>query len=745
MNLVKWIRKNQTKIMTFVVIVLMIVFVGGYSLKQILRSMQIGGEPTLATFGESGELKPSHRNVAQAELNVLRAMRMNFLLASQKDTKSQLLGLLLFPGGRMETYLNNQLKKAAQQGSIAMTVQQIDDFFLNVREQSDIYWLLLNYEAKKAGIRISNEDVKSMLKNVIPMLTNGQADAAQLVRAVVEQSNVPEERIFHTIGKLLAVVTYIGMVSDTEAATINEIRNRAAFMNEKINSEYVEFEAQDFISQTDEPSEQELLSQLKRFNDNQPGNITKQNHYGFGYLLPPRAQIEYAVIRMDEIQDMISEVTPEDMENFYTNNLERFRYEKKLDPNDPQSETTTITKPYSEVSEQIKSTIRANRVNSRAEIIISDLQERLEKNFIDIYVRQATSEQLKEKSRSYKEAIQETEKKYDIDIYYGKTGWLDRQRLANDPVFGRMGMKGRSGATMVPLEKIIFSVEPIKETIMGKYEVSQPKLWENIGPVMGVVQTENNSGFSQVIGLMRITGAKEKQIPKKIDLSYDITGGKISKTVGNENNRDYYSLRQKVYDDWKILGAMEKAHNAADNLANIVTAKGWEKGLEEFNEKYDQAKFDITKMNERARISQTQIEILKDRAGPEYIKNMVHDKMLLDKLYSLIPMDEYETINPLKAIKVEPQAKCYLVKSVTKTPVYRSDYLESKPAMASTFAYRAQNTAAIELLNPKNIFERLNFQIVTQERESEDSTEDKQNIENENGNEGQNSSEQNSN
>lgn len=165
---------------------------------------------------------------------------------------------------------------------------------------------------------------------------------------------------------------------------------------------------------------------------------------------------------------------------------------------------------------------------------------------------------------------------------------------------------------------------------------------------------------------------------------------------------------------------MQKALDTAKELADLVSTKGWEKGLTEINEKYDIAKFEISEIKDRARISQNQILLLSERVNSEYVRNMIHDKMLLDKLYALIPINEFEAVNPLKVLEVEPNAKCYLVKSVSKTPVYRSDYLENKPAIANTFASRTENTAAVELLNPENIFQRLNFKPVTQNRETEE-------------------------
>ena len=50
MSLVRWFRKNNTKVMAVVVIILMVAFVGGSSLSYILQPDRGGMKRTFATF-----------------------------------------------------------------------------------------------------------------------------------------------------------------------------------------------------------------------------------------------------------------------------------------------------------------------------------------------------------------------------------------------------------------------------------------------------------------------------------------------------------------------------------------------------------------------------------------------------------------------------------------------------------------------------------------------------------------------
>ena len=95
MNLVKWFRKNNTKVMAVVVIVLMVGFVGGSALTQLLRSSG-GMNKAVAYYGlKKHKITPSDRAVARQELEILQALGAGQILQYQ-DLRGVLLGELLF-------------------------------------------------------------------------------------------------------------------------------------------------------------------------------------------------------------------------------------------------------------------------------------------------------------------------------------------------------------------------------------------------------------------------------------------------------------------------------------------------------------------------------------------------------------------------------------------------------------------------------------------------------------------------
>ncbi|MBN2314430.1 MAG: SurA N-terminal domain-containing protein, partial [Sedimentisphaerales bacterium] len=113
MSLVRWFRKNNSKIMAIVVIVLMIGFVGGSALTYLLRGSR-GLKDTVATI--TGR-KISNNDLVQArqELELLRMLRADDLLRAQ-GLQGVFLAELLFSaerGGSSE--LINRVRQTIRQ------------------------------------------------------------------------------------------------------------------------------------------------------------------------------------------------------------------------------------------------------------------------------------------------------------------------------------------------------------------------------------------------------------------------------------------------------------------------------------------------------------------------------------------------------------------------------------------------------------------------------------------------------
>ncbi|MFB0525119.1 MAG: hypothetical protein ACETVZ_06225, partial [Phycisphaerae bacterium] len=156
MNLVKWFRKNKTKSLAIVTIVLMIAFIGGSALTNLLTSRRALGRQAVAYFGDNKKITSYHLALARQELEILRLLRTDDVLRSQ-DLRGILLAELLFSEGRASMALINRIKQIIRANQYRISDKQITDIYRRSLP-SNVYWYCLEKEAQLAGIRIANDE-----------------------------------------------------------------------------------------------------------------------------------------------------------------------------------------------------------------------------------------------------------------------------------------------------------------------------------------------------------------------------------------------------------------------------------------------------------------------------------------------------------------------------------------------------------------------------------------------------------
>ncbi|MHC4720984.1 MAG: hypothetical protein ACYSYT_10995, partial [Planctomycetota bacterium] len=440
-SVVKWIRKNQRKLMAVVVILIMIAFVGGTALTQILRRIGAGAQ-TVAYFGEKGKITGSDIRQAGADLAVLRMLMFHQLFHfGMGDLTSRLIGQLLFPDSRIASALSDEMKQAVMQGRLQINPKDIDVFFGQATGRSEYSWILLKAEARQAGCIMTNNQAKQILRQIIPQLTQGQADAKQLVDFIIKNRSVPEKEIFRIVADIWAILAYTKMITSGEDVTISQVKAAIGREGEKINAEFVKINASDFVAAQPEPPAEELDDQFEQYKSFSPGQITDQNPYGFGYKLPAMIAIEYLVLKLDDVRTLITKPTANETETFYRQNLDSpdyqslFKYDELTDPNDPQSKVQK-TKSYADIASQIQRIMTMAKTNRQADMILNEAIGLTEAGFAGINVDQADSAELGKLAGDYKEVAAKLTNKYKIKIHTGQTGMLSAADIISDRYLG---------------------------------------------------------------------------------------------------------------------------------------------------------------------------------------------------------------------------------------------------------------------------------------------------------------------
>jgi hypothetical protein len=479
MNLVRWFRKNNSKIMAVVVVVIMVGFIGGSALTKLLQGDPTGANEVLATFLEDSEITRDELNQAQFELDILAMLSAPQLLRSLSDPllrtldlRSMMLGELLFTDRSQSAMSYQQIKRTIMSSDFRITDKQLNDIYNQRRLPSHYYWLMLTKEAELAGLSIPNEHSKRYLANIIPRLFSTQEYTVtyqQAVGSIVKNRAIPESKILATFAKLLAVLDYARIVNTGENITTQQIKHNLASTQETFDLEFVKFEAIDFLDQQSEPSEKQITDHFDKYKNLIHGDITTENPYGFGYKLPARIRLEYAVVMVEDTETIIDKPTDQDAEEYYQKRADDFTRKVPSDPNDPNSPQIDKRKSYAEVAILIKNGLLQERKTEKTKQILRELKNLSEPDLAEVEtddIDKLTQEQLKERAGDYKAICSQLSEKYGIDIYSGQTGLLGEMDMVSDLFIRSLFIRGQLDQP-IGLTKIVMSTPDLKVSELG--------------------------------------------------------------------------------------------------------------------------------------------------------------------------------------------------------------------------------------------------------------------------------------
>ena len=712
MNLVKWIRKNMTKLMAVFVILIMIAFIMPGLLQKLSRP-DFRRNPVMANYADGGRITSKDIASASEELSILRGLYADQFLLRQNDFKSILLGQLLFPESAQAAAVSDNLKMTTMRNRLNISPARIDDFFAQARGRSEIFWLLLKAEVESFGCGVSIESTGRILQSLIPQLTEGTMQAADLVNALVANRSVTEERVLKTFADLLTLTMYCRITTSCENTTTPQLRNIFARTAEKINAEFVALDASLFIDEQAAPGEDELQKHFDSYKGYFPGQPSEENPFGFGYKQQPKVAVEYMTVMLDDVKKLVKAPTSIETENYYQQFPSRFTEQVPQDANDTNSPMITRQKTYAEVAESIRASLLQNKINAKVMEILGDATELVEAGFENLNFETATSEDFKKAAGDYTKAAEETGKTHKIKIQTGRTALITAQDIQNNEYLGTLIIRGQSRVP-IRLSTIAFAIDELGATKLGPFDIPTPKMYQNIGPM--------NDARGRTAAVVRIISAAEAAVPEDINLTYDKSLPKISSDA-TDTEDDIYSLRKIVVDDYKRSKAFETAKTKANELIKLIAEVGWDKAIEKYNERYakddpNAQKIELTAWNNAVRISQMEVESARQQFSNEpvsvnFINQTVIQQKLIDKFYSLLPKAEASLTNTPAIVEFKPQACYYVIKSLSRTLPGQTEYDQSRSRIAYGLEYNEGQSLALEFFMPENIIKRMNFEWVT--------------------------------
>lgn len=718
MHLVKWIRKNERKIMAWVVILIMISFVGGYGFQQLMENLGRGGSrQVIATYSDGQKIRAIDYQNAQNDLEILRMLMADRMLGALSqvygDLGPSLLQLILFPDSRSSGELRLQLIQLAERGQLPLNTDQIDQFFAPHQHRPEFLWILLKAEAHQVGYVVTETEAANYLNQMVSGMTQNQIKASSLISQIMKSTNNSESQIIRIFGELIGIMNYADLILGNYAVTSDEIRVSIARTMERLTAEFILLDSDRLIEEQPEPTAEQIEKQFQQFSSLLPGDFADENPYGFGYKIPKRIRLEYFLVNLGDVQKQIEKPSSEELEGYYSRNLSRYQRSEPIDPNNPDAGTRTLTRPFAQVMHQIRQDIEKQKTEDLAIMILNEARQLTETGFDTIEYGTATALQMQQAAGDYVAAAEELKQKYQVSIYTGKTGWLSPADIRTDLFLRRISIP-TSAETSVRLSDVLLAIPPD-----GKPS-SQPglpaiRIWENISPLSSGLLSEDNQ-YITLRAMIRVIGIQEPLVPQDLTYTFDNHGVTLSKP----DEDSVFSIQEKVAEDLKSIQAMEAADKQASALAALVEKEGWETGLESFNQTYyshvdpnnpASAKPEVRTISKQLVSSQSQIEALRQRmrssSGSADTMMRYLNALFIRKMAEMMDPQQ-QTTGPIARILTMEQARqVCVVKELTKEPATEKDYQDNKNRVALQQVMLSKMDLGLIHFRPDNIAGRM--------------------------------------
>jgi hypothetical protein len=758
MNLVKWLRKNNTKVMAVVVIVLMFAFVGGSALERLLMGSKADLDSVAAYFQGDRKITNNDILLARQEIEILRILQADTILRGYTegvfgllDLRALLLGELLFSERTASPAMVANLRQMIRRNEYRITIKQINDIYRRSMP-SEMYWLLLSKEAELAGVRVSNEEAGARLATYYarnPDVFRG-ATYSRVIGAIVDRRGIPENQVLAAFAKLLAVMEYASLVCSAEDLTTRQIRHNISYSGETIDLDFVRFDSSVFADEQAEPNDRQIHDHFEKYKTSFPGAVSRQNPCGFGYEFSDRVRLEYIALKLDDVSKTVPKPTQEDAEQYYQKNRSQF-VQQVPDPNDPNAPLIETTKSYAEAAGDISDLLLRQKTNSKADLIMQEARTLSEVVLEDAGrdVDTLSADQFRQMAGDYGAAADQLSEKYKVTLYAGQTGLLSGAQMRADEYLGRLYVRAY-GFNMVRLPQIVFAIDEIGTSEIGPFDVPKPRLYENIGPVRDIAE--------KIMAIVRVTQAEKASEPNSLNetiskatLKLEPPNETSSQQDPNRTDRpseanDVYSLRERVVDDLKKLAAMDTAKAKADEFKLLVANQGWDEAIDNFNRLYGKAQpnqpdandaaaediadlpqkpFRLQELKGLARIPEMGLATLAvmEAGSPDAsftVDTVKREAMLRDLLYSLVPPDSNSLDAVPYVLEFKPDMSYYCLKTLVIRRITRELYEKAKVMQSYRVDFVEAQTLYAVHFNPEGIVKRMKFISARQGAQSPD-------------------------
>lgn len=733
MSLVRWLRKNNKKLMAVFVILIMVSFLG---LGQMMRyANQKTSKEIVATYGDGEKISNFDLGQARQELELLQGLQAEAFLQSS-DLRGLFLGEILFSDRSIDPRLLNALNQAIQQRGLRITPEQITGLYQGTAPPS-VYWLLLKKEAREAGMAVQTEVVRNLLNQIASDLFQGQT-YKQLVQQAMQRFGMSEDEILETYADLMSVLQFARMATEAHDATTSQIKHMASWSKETLSAELVKLDAKEFLKLQDpnaQPSDDVLTSHFNQYKSVLPGTISDENPHGLGYKLPDRIKLEYMVVKLDDVQKTLAQPSAQELEEHYQRIAKAtFTRQVSADPNmeddDPNAPKKDVVLSYAEVASEVEKRLSVEKTIQKASEILQKA-----KPLVQIPASEERTEATR-KTYAFSKAVDKVKETYPgLTIHTGITGLMSQGSMVSDLYLRRLVTSG-AGNAMAQFVDVLFTVDPLTSSDPSLMSVPKPERLDTIGPLRDQYTRPGTSVAGQIMALIRIVAVEPSAEPASLTYSYDETGLVLDPTQDPKQ----VVLKDAVIQDVKVLQAYEGLQPKAKELVKLATAGSWDSAVEQFNATYgDKIKTVPTDPNVFA-VDSKQLRRAPDgqmaqmegmaKMNPMimgYINSIRADNQLFETLYKMIPSDQEKAQNTPLTIASPADYSVYCIKDVSVSRLSQQEYEKAKAEMIMRETQVSAQSYAIVHFAPDSILARMSFEWREQETDEDEDANDSAN------------------
>ena len=235
--------------------------------------------------------------------------------------------------------------------------------------RNPILFLLLQKEAEKLGVTVSNDALQSVLTNTPGLMTTDPDRNDQIARAV---------------RGLLLVAQSAQRAGSVVKITEPMVRHELAQLGQSITLNLADFTTAKYLDQAKqtEPTAEQLKAHFEKYADTVPGNPTEQNPFGFGYKYPDRVKLQYIVIPKSDVRKAVeASRTAYDWEvearKYYRQNQQQFKAEPTTQASQSFDLSAPSTRPTTRPYEQVQGQIKDDLIDAETEKRMASIRDRL--------------------------------------------------------------------------------------------------------------------------------------------------------------------------------------------------------------------------------------------------------------------------------------------------------------------------------------------------------------------------------